>query len=242
MKKIIVIVGILLVLLIGFYFFDYIRVTKYDKVPIIAIKEKDDENQFTVYKAFFYKVWTCDYKDKSGNEVFVVGSYNDYPPECNKSINFNDGSYTNPNGITLYAKDYQTIASVYDVDTINAWDSDEDLENALFITNELEKKFFVLKENSAFTYLNDIVNVAIFFDLGQNEDGIYLWQAMTGDNSYYYCVKLDSNNKYLFSKYENETCNGVWNYNAFTEKWCDLALKEKDNSTVRQFADANCNS
>ena len=74
MKKIILILSAIIILFIGFYFFDYIRVTKYDKNPIIAIKVKDDENQLTVYKALFYKVWVCDYKDKDNKLVFKVGS------------------------------------------------------------------------------------------------------------------------------------------------------------------------
>ena len=240
MKKIIIIISLIVLLLAGFYFFDYIRVTKYDKNPIIAIKVKDDENQLTIYKAIFYKVWVCDYKNKDNKEVFVVGSYNDYPPECTKSINFTNESYTNPNGIKISASDYQTIANFYDVDTINTWTKDSDLVDALYVSNELGKRFFNLKENGAFTYLNEIVNIAIFYDLSDN-DGVKLWQPMTNDQNYYYCVKQDSNNKYLFSKYQNGTCDGIWNYKTFTEKWCNLALKEKDNSTVRQFADANCN-
>lgn len=241
MKKTILIILGVLVLLSGFYFFDYIRVTKYDKLPIIALKTEIKEKQFTLYKALFYKVWICSYKDVNGDIKQTIGSYRDADPKCPKIISFTDGYYENINGIKISTKDYQTITNLYDVDAIDSWTSDTDIENALYVANELEKSFFNLKENSTFTLNNDIINIAIFFDLVEDDDS-YTWQEMANDETYYYCVKQDAVAKRnLFAKYQNGTCDSIWLFKNFSEKWCQLALLEKDNSIVRQYADANCN-
>lgn len=238
MKKIIIIISVLLVLLGGLYLFDYIRVTKYNKLPFIAVKEVDKDNQLTLYKAIFYKVWVCDNKDEKGKTVKAIS---DEMPNCSKSLDFSKGDHTNPQGVKISIKDYQIISTMYSVETINSWKEATDLDNALYVVNELERNFFTLKENSTFNYLNEIVSVAIFYDLVNNDD-VYTWEAMVNDNNYYYCIKQDSNKKYLFSKYINSTCDGVWNYKPFTDKWCGLALQEKENTTIRQYADANCNN
>ncbi len=240
MKKMIIGFVGLFILLGGLYLFDYIRVTNYDKVPFIAVKKVDKENQLTLYKAIFYQVWVCDNKDEKGKVVKVIGDYKDDMPECSKSLDFSKGDYTNPYGVKISLKNYQIIGPIYSVETINSWQKSTDLDNALYVVNELERNFFIIKDNSTFNYLNEIVNIAIFYDLVTNDD-IYTWEAMVNDNNYYYCVKQDNNKKYLFSKYTNGTCDGMWNYKTFTDKWCSLTLKEKDGSTVRQYADANCN-
>lgn len=243
MKKIILILSAIIILLIGFYFFDYIRVTKYDKNPIIALKEENNDQQFTLYKAIFYKVWVCHYKDENDKIVRKIGSYHDEDPDCTKAINFTDGYYKNPYNVKISLKDYQTIMNIYDINTISSWKTNEDLDNALYVVNELEKSFFSIKDNSTFTYNNEIVNIAIFFDLVQNPEDkeIYTWQAMNDDPNYYYCIKQDiTSKKYLFTKYENNTCNSVWSFKNFTPKWCEL-VKDEDNSIIKEYADANCN-
>lgn len=241
MKKVILIFLAVLILLMGFYFFDYIRVTKYDKNPIIALKEENTTKQFTLYKALFYKVWVCTYKDANDKVVRTIGSYHDNDPECTKAISFTDGYYENSYGVKISLKDYQTIMNIYSIDTINSWEASEDLDNALYVVNELEKSFFTIKDNSTFTYNNEIVNVAIFFDLVQNGE-IYTWQAMTDDETYYYCIKQDSvSKKYLFAKYQNNTCNSIWSFKSFTDKWCELT-KTESNNIIKEYADANCNN
>ena len=243
MKKTILIILGILILFSGFYFIDYIRVTKHNKVPIISLKERNEEKQFTVYKALFYKVWVCDYKNSDDDEDFIIGGYNDSDPECTKAISFTDGYYTNPYNIKISVKDYQTINSFYSIEKINTWTTDEELNNALFLVNELEKSFFTEKENSSFTYQNEIVNIAIFFDLVDKGDDIYTWEAMTSDESYYYCVKQDQvSKKHLFSKYENGTCSDIWSFKNFSDEWCNLALEEDENSVIKNYADLNCSN
>jgi len=244
MKKIILILLMIFILIIGFYFFDYIRVTKYDKNPIIALKEENTSKQFTVYKALFYKVWVCTYKDENKKMVRTIGSYNDEDPICTKAISFTDGYYKNPYNVKISLKDYQTMMAIYDIDDIDTWQTNDDLNNALYVVNELEKSFFTIKDNSTFTYNNEIVNIAIFFDLVQNSEDneIYTWQVMTNDESYYYCIKQDSvSKKYLFAKYQNNTCNSIWSFKNFTDKWCEL-VKSESNSIIKEYADANCSN
>lgn len=52
-----------------------------------------------LYKAIFYKVWVCHYKDENDKIVRTVGRYNDEGPDCTKAISFTDGYYENSYGV-----------------------------------------------------------------------------------------------------------------------------------------------
>ena len=86
-------------------FFDYFYTKTNNVAPKISLKEEMDENT-TVYKAIFYKVWYC-----KSNKSYYIGSYSDKDAICPKNYSYDNGYYTNELGVKISKRDLQLLTN-----------------------------------------------------------------------------------------------------------------------------------
>lgn len=97
-KIILIVLFIILLVLSGMIYIDYFIVKEKNSIPKISLME--EEKEFYVYKAPFYKVWKC----KSDGSI-IIGDYKDPDAICKTNYEFVNGYYVNANNLKISKKD-----------------------------------------------------------------------------------------------------------------------------------------
>lgn len=182
------------------------------RMPILALKSEDKSKQYYKYSSFFYNVYKC----YSGTVYAIAKNYPE--PICNRIIVYDNGYYTNKNGLKISKKDYQ---SIYDVscnfNEIENFTSKEEVEKAVLIANEYERNLSIPIKTTQFN--KQVVNINAFKDLSMNSYGDYSWEYQKSNELYYKCEKNG-----LYKNYSNGNCIGDWSNLSYSKEWCELAL------------------
>lgn len=215
-KLILIILFIILLVLSAIVYIDYFIVKEKSVPPKISLVE--EEKEFYVYKAPFYKVWKC----KSDDSI-IIGDYNDPDAICKTNYEFVNNYYTNKNGLKISKKDLYmiTLTGVYTHDMIEKMVTQKDIDDALYVVSKyenLEYEKVMLNKNENLKSV-DGYSIIVFpiFEYNTKTD-TYNWSYNTKDTKNYYCY--DDKNK-SYSKYINNTC-GEFVKLTLDEKWCSL--------------------
>lgn len=205
--------------------------------PIVAIKKENTREQYTLYTGIFYKMWICTAEENN----YKVGSLKSNPIICPKKIEFFNNVYTTFNNIKITQKNYAMISDYYTYDLMNEWTSEEELNTALFISEESHSKKFATKEGYYTSYNNENYMIAMFEDFVEDSDGKWSWKVMEDDISYHYCIKYnDDKTKYMISKYTGDTCQGDFAELTYSDEWCALASENKVSDIIKSEATEHC--
>ena len=219
MKKIrlvLIIVFIMLLILSALVYIDYFIVKEKNTTPKISLVEEDKE--FYVYKALFYKVWKC----KSDDSI-IIGDYKDPDAICKTNYEFNNGFYTNKNGLKISKKDLYmlTLTGIYTHDMVEKMVTNEEVDSALYVVSKYEMLEYnnVMTKDGSKLKSSDGFEIVVFptFEYNEKTDS-YKWTYDNKNTNNYYC--LDKKNE-LYSKYTNNVC-GEFVKLSLDEKWCSL--------------------
>ena len=110
-------------------YFDYFNVKTNNTSPKISLKEEINENQI-LYKAVFYKVWYC-----KTNKTYTISPYSVADEVCPINYVYNDGYYTNAEGIKISKRDLQLLTNdgVYTSEMIETFNSNKQVEDAVHV-------------------------------------------------------------------------------------------------------------
>lgn len=205
--------------------------------PLLAIKKHNKKEQYYEYYGVFYKMWICTAEENN----YKVGSYKDEAIVCPKLIKFNkDGSYTNFNNLKITKEEYELIKNYYNYDLINSWTKRNEIEEAVFLSKEVDEKKFITKEGYYVEYNGKNYMIAIFNEfikIGSE----YYWKKATDNLEYHYCVKYnDDKTKYLFSKFNGNTCDGNFKELEFSSKWCETIREDNKIEIFKNIYDESC--
>ncbi len=198
---------------------DYNYAYKTNKVPFFVIKTRDEYKQATVYYGMFYKAWKCDNGlTKINFSRFKTKiAYCEYIPKYNS-----DGYYINPNGIKI-SKSQMNIIKNYYFDDYVYFKTNEELENAYKISNEINKIWWVKKETNMLVDNDESISLAIFGKV-ESVDGVDEWKLQYDDPKYYKCMKnIGEVNVFANYNYLDNTCDTYWETLSLTEDTCMLA-------------------
>ncbi len=215
-KLVLIIVFIILLVLSALIYIDYFIVKEKNTTPKISLVEEDKE--FYVYKALFYKVWKC----KSDDSI-IIGDYKDPDAICKTNYEFNNGFYTNKNGLKISKKDLYmlTLTGIYTHDMVEKMVTNEDINSALYVVSKYEMLEYnnVMSENGSKLKSSDGFEIVVFptFEYNEKTDS-YKWTYDNKNTNNYYC--LDKKNE-LYSKYTGNVC-GEFVKLSLDEKWCGL--------------------
>lgn len=215
-KLVLIIVFIILLVLSALVYIDYFIVKEKNTTPKISLVEEDKE--FYVYKALFYKVWKC----KSDDSI-IIGDYKDPDAICKTNYEFNNGFYTNKNGLKISKKDLYmlTLTGIYTHDMVEKMVTNEDVNSALYVVSKYEMLEYnnVMSENGSKLKSSDGFEIVVFptFEYNEKTDS-YKWTYDNKNTNNYYC--LDKKNE-LYSKYTDNVC-GEFVKLSLDEKWCGL--------------------
>lgn len=207
-KRILLVMLILIVVMALLTFVDYHIVRHYNKVPRIALKKEDKDNQIIEYSAMFYKVWYC-----TADETIIIGNKYDGKVTCPRKVEFNDGYYVNSKKINMSQKDYiiMSYKNMFPYEYINNIKSSDEIEKSASMAYEYIKTLYEEVEE-----VNDN-KIVSFYDyiLSNKEYKIGL------DTSKKYCLKEDvENNTIAYSLYENDTCSNDYKELKLSQEWC----------------------
>ena len=208
MKKIVkclIFVFILILLIFSIVYLDYYSARANGNNPKISIKEENDN--YILYKAAFYKVYYC-----KTNKKYIFADYKENVV-CPRNYNYNNGYYTNSEEINISKKDLQLLLSdgVYTSEMIEHLKTESEVKNAVYVANNFGLlKYKALEETEEY-------NVVIFptFDKSNNN---YEW--LYNDDSEKYCLKGENYNYYL-ARYIDDKC-GKYEKVKMEDNWCEL--------------------
>ena len=216
-----------IVILLSICLIDYSNSSLKTIPPKFAIKVNDKTKQITKYYGLFYKAWSCD-----ANGIINYSLYTSDIPHCELRIVYDEnGIYTNPNNLKITKSQIDSLYRYYS-ESINYWKTQEELDNALFISNEFSSKLWVKKEEPIKTISGDEVYVAIFSKLTDNG-----WISQYSDESYYKCMKIVDEENILFSEYNSGNCETKWTKLVMSEKFCKII--KSDNSLIKTVVELN---
>ena len=209
---------------------DYSVSKIYGRRPVFAIKHVNDKEQYTVYNGLFYKMWICN------NEInnFRMGKEDKDAPVCHKIIILDENNeFINSNNIKITQKEYTILNPYYTYDLINEFATEEEVNNALLIAKEIHEKDFTTKEGYTVIHNKQKLNIAIFKEFVETQNGIFEWRRALDNEEYHYCFKYNSDQtEYLFSKYNNGTCEEDFKELVYPENWCQLLKENKISSFI----------
>ena len=132
-KIILIVLFIILLVLSGMIYIDYFIVKEKNSIPKISLME--EEKEFYVYKAHFYKVWKC----KSDGSI-IIGDYKDPDAICKTNYEFVNGYYVNANNLKISKKDLYmlTLTGVYTHDMVEKMTTQDELSSALYVVSKYE--------------------------------------------------------------------------------------------------------
>jgi hypothetical protein len=211
-KRVIITIVFFIIILIGttsvieFY---YAKDAK--RMPILALKSENKAKQYHKYSSLFYDVYKC----YSGT-VFAVSKT--YPePICSRIITYEDGYYTNINGLKILKKDFQAIYDIScNLGEIDNFTTKEEVEKAVLIASEYERNISIPIKTIQVN--KQVVNINAFKDLSINGYGDYVWEYQRENESYYKCEKNG-----LYKEYSNDNCLGEWSELTYSKEWCEAA-------------------
>ena len=211
-KKIILIVVGVLVLTVFLAYIDYFNTKANNTTPKMSIKEEIDENT-TVYKALLYKVWYC-----KTNKTYTIGSYSDKDAVCPKNYSYDNGYYTNEQGIKISKRDLQLLTNdgVYTSEMIENMNTNAQVEAAIHVAYNYGINIY--KNLSNKTKSDDghkVVMLPKFIEV----EGNYKWVYDEDDKENYYCLKEDNDN-ISYAKYTGDKC-GKFESVVMDETWCE---------------------
>lgn len=209
-KKIILFLFIAVVLFSAVAYIDYFIVVKRTTYPKIALKEQISDD-LLVYNSVFYRVWYCKL-----NDTYTLGGYSDKDAICNNTLKYDkEGNYTNAMNVKIASDNMKLISKFYSYEAIGSMSS-EDVENAIYVSNEAYKikyKYVVDSDgDKQETHSGDYL--IQFPKLELNKNGEYDWVY---SNTEYYCL----NANFEISLYEEEQC-GEFTSIGVEDRWCKL--------------------
>lgn len=210
-KKIILIIVGILVLISVFAYIDFFNTKANNTSPKMSIKEEIDENTI-VYKALFYKVWYC-----KSNKVYTIGDYSDRDVICPRDYSYDNGYYTNEQGIKISKRDLQLLTNdgVYTSEMIENMNSNSQIEDAIHVAyNYGLNNYKQLSSKEKSSDGNKIVMLPVFKEV----EGNFKWVYDEEDTNNYYCMKEKDDSIY-YAKYDNKKC-GKFEEVVMDEKWC----------------------
>lgn len=215
-KIILIVLFIILLVLSGLIYIDYFIVKEKNSIPKISLME--EEKEFYVYKAPFYKVWKC----KSDGSI-IIGDYKDPDAICKTNYEFVNGYYVNANNLKISKKDLYmlTLTGVYTHDMVEKMTTQDELSSALYVVSKYETLEYknVIDNNGNELKSIDGFNIVVFptFEYNKKTDS-YNWSYNTKDINNYYCY---DNKSKSFSKFVNNACGEAVKL-SLDEKWCSL--------------------
>ncbi len=215
-KLILIIVFIILLILSALVYIDYFIVKEKNTTPKISLSY--EEKEFYVYKALFYKVWKC----KSDNSI-IIGDYKDPDAICKTNYEFNNGFYTNKNGLKISKKDLYmlTLTGIYTHDMVEKMVTNEDVTSALYVVSKyemLEYNNVISKDGNKLKSSNGF-EIVVFpsFEYNEKTDS-YKWIYDNKNTDNYYCLDKKTES---YSKYVDSAC-GEFVKLSLDDKWCNL--------------------
>lgn len=202
-----------LVVLFSTAIIDYTYSSRNNKTPLFVLRARNNYKQVTLYYGLFYKAWKCDNEYDGVN----FGRYNSEISYCALVAEYDENDvYTNPNGVKITRDDMNRIRNYYYDEFVN-FKNEEELENAIKISDAINKIWWVRKDDATVNEPNAIIGV-----FGKMEsDG---WKLQYGNPEYYRCVKkINEINIYSEYNYLDNTCGDSWETLTLDEKICSLA-------------------
>lgn len=208
-----------IIIIISALTIDYSVAKLYGNRLIFATKKVYEREQYTTYTGILYKMWICN----ANLDAYKIGKKDDTPPPCPMVVIFDEnGNFITDNNITLTEKEYSMISRYYTYELINNWKTRKELEDALYISEELYKTEFATKDGYDITYKNEKYNIAIFYDFILTDNGKYKWEMMENNLDFQYCMKFDTiKNENLFSKFSGTSCEGSFEKIEVSKKLCE---------------------
>lgn len=228
-KLALIIIFIILLILSALVYIDYFIVKEKNTTPKISLMT--EKKEFYVYNAILYKVWKC----KSDNSI-IIGDYSDPDAICKTSYEFNNGFYTNKNGLKISKENLYmlTLTGIYTHDMVEKMVTNEDINNALYVVSKyemLEYNNITLKSGDKLKSL-DGYEIIVFptFKYNSKTDS-YKWTYDTKNTNNYYCLDKKTES---YSKYSNYSC-GDFVKLTLDKKWCSL-YKESTLSSNKEIS------
>ena len=211
------------VVLLSTCIIDYNYATQNNTIPMFVVIKRDEYKQATIYYGAFYKAWRCD----NGYNNIIYGRFSSEVSYCKLEASYNDnGIYTNPNGVEISKAQMNAIVNYYYDEFIN-FKTQKDLDNAIKISNAINRIWWVRSQSIAINEQN--ASIAIFGKM--ESDG---WKLQYNNNEYYKCVK-NVNGINIFSDYNylDNTCGSVWETLTLDDQTCELA--KNNNSVIKDL-------
>lgn len=209
-------IGIIIsiILIIAFIIFiDYDYAKKKGKKPIFTIKiENNKKEQENIYIGMFYKTFECYAEEKN----FIFSNLGVKKVNCPKSYKLKNGYFTNSIGTKIKEEQFHQINQLYS-SIINEM-TEKEVEEAYYIANEYNSRFFKIKDGSAFIYNDKTYSLGNFQTF--TKDGFKINEDKD------YCVELGNENKLVLYEYENQECKRKVDMTP-TEKYCKLLKNKK---------------
>ncbi len=214
-KKVLFIFFIILLIFAGAVYIDYFIASRNNTHPKIAIKKEIDDDLF-VYNGVFYRMWYC-----KANDTYTIGDYEDSDAVCAIAYEYDKGFYTNGAGIKISKHDLEMIREVYDSEVIETLNSDNVVENAVYVAENYAKLNYKEVEEDGKKVKSGkyvLINLPDFIE----KNNKYSW---TIDESKSYCLDESGDIK-KYAPYEENVCGEFVNL-TYDSKWCDLYKNSK---------------
>ena len=208
LKKVIICILIALFVIGILVFFDYFYTKTNNSAPKISLKEELDENT-TVYKAIFYRVWYC-----KSNKSYYIGSYSDKDAICPKNYSYDNGYYTNELGVKISKRDLQLLTNdgIYTSDMIEQLQNDIQVENAVYVAYNYGLTKYKEEDNKKSSDGYKLVLVPEFKEVDEDFKWVY-------DETKESCLKTDKTDSYLGTYVEGQ-CKDFKKIK-MDKKWCE---------------------
>ena len=214
-RKVIFILIIILLIFAGAVYIDYFIASRNNTHPKIALKKKIDGGLF-VYNGVFYRMWYC-----KATNTYTIGDYKDSDAVCVIVYDYDKGFYSNGAGIKISKHDLEMIKDVYDSEVIETMNSDNVVENAVYVAENYAKLDYKVVEKDGKelkTGKYSLVNLPKF----EEKNDKYSWVI---DEEKQYCLD-DSKDIKLIAPFEENQCGEFVNL-TYDKKWCELYTNSK---------------
>lgn len=197
-NKLGIFISVISIILFAIYI-DYDYAKRTNKLPKLVFK--NDGN----YIGLFYKVFKCD-------DVLSFSNYSVKKVKCEKEIS---NYYVNNNGVKIDKERYNMIKDLFSTD-LEKFTSDDDVDDAYYVTKEYNEKTFKVIDGSAFLD-NDITYSLVNFYKWSNEKWVI--------NEKKYCMTV-KDSKFKIYEYKNGKCNDEIDVEP-SKKFCDIINNNK---------------